>query len=278
MKAIKKINNNVAVCLDSKGNELIAFGKGIGFKEMPYEIDDLSLINRTFYGINQNYVNLLNEVHEEIFEISAKIVDSASIHLDNVLNSNIVFTLADHINFAIKRYESNVSIKMPIAEDIKHLYETEYEIGKSAVQYINKVKNIHLGKDEAIGIALHFINAENVSKNVDAIANTEEIVSKVIDCIENECNIKVNKDSFNYSRFVTHIEYLVKRCDKKIQVASSNNELFETLMESYPQTYLIANNICVMLKTKYGWDLNREEMVYLMMHVNRLCSREDCYQ
>lgn len=31
MKAIKKINNNVAICVDSNNKELIAFGKGIGF-------------------------------------------------------------------------------------------------------------------------------------------------------------------------------------------------------------------------------------------------------
>ncbi len=27
MRAVKKINNNVAICLDSRGNELIAFGR-----------------------------------------------------------------------------------------------------------------------------------------------------------------------------------------------------------------------------------------------------------
>ena len=38
MKAIRKINNNVAVCLDAGGSELISFGKGISFPKMPYEI------------------------------------------------------------------------------------------------------------------------------------------------------------------------------------------------------------------------------------------------
>ena len=43
MKVIKKINNNVALCLDGNQRELIAFGKGIGFKPIPYE-----LTNKTF--------------------------------------------------------------------------------------------------------------------------------------------------------------------------------------------------------------------------------------
>ena len=40
MKVIKKINNNVALCLDGNQRELIAFGKGIGFKPIPYELTD----------------------------------------------------------------------------------------------------------------------------------------------------------------------------------------------------------------------------------------------
>lgn len=31
MKAVRRINNNVAVCRDNAGNELLAMGKGIGF-------------------------------------------------------------------------------------------------------------------------------------------------------------------------------------------------------------------------------------------------------
>jgi beta-glucoside operon transcriptional antiterminator len=43
-KAIKKINNNVVICEYDNMKELIAFGKGLGFPVVPYEITDLSLI------------------------------------------------------------------------------------------------------------------------------------------------------------------------------------------------------------------------------------------
>lgn len=49
MRIIKKINNNVAVAVDSAGHELIVLGKGLGFPKMPYELNDLSRITRTFY-------------------------------------------------------------------------------------------------------------------------------------------------------------------------------------------------------------------------------------
>ena len=39
MKVIKNINNNTSICLDSNNQEVVAFGKGIGFIKPPYEID-----------------------------------------------------------------------------------------------------------------------------------------------------------------------------------------------------------------------------------------------
>ena len=75
MKVIKKINNNVAVCLDSNNCELIAFGKGIGFPKMPYDLQDLSLIDRTFYDLDFGIISLFNEIPEPVMQVAVEIVD-----------------------------------------------------------------------------------------------------------------------------------------------------------------------------------------------------------
>lgn len=62
MEVYKKINNNVALARDAKGRELVVFGKGIGFASMPYELTDLSCIQRTFYDVNEKYFALLRDV------------------------------------------------------------------------------------------------------------------------------------------------------------------------------------------------------------------------
>ena len=54
MKVIKNINNNVAICVDDNGHEVVAMGKGIGFSKPPYEVD-LSKIDRTYYSLDSNY-------------------------------------------------------------------------------------------------------------------------------------------------------------------------------------------------------------------------------
>lgn len=138
MRVIQKINNNVAICLDKNDNELIAFGKGIGFPKIPYELKDLSLIKRTFYGVDYRYFDLLKLIDENIFEVCAKIIEIGRSKIKNTFSLNILFTLADHINFAIERTKKNIIIKSPIYYDIENLYESEVEVGKIALDLIKK--------------------------------------------------------------------------------------------------------------------------------------------
>ena len=58
MMIVKKINNNVAIGVDGNGHEVVLFGKGIGFGELPYSINDMSKIERSFYDIDYRYYNL----------------------------------------------------------------------------------------------------------------------------------------------------------------------------------------------------------------------------
>lgn len=55
MRIVRKINNSAAVAQDSRGKELIVIGKGIGFPAVPYELTDMSRIDRTFYDIDPRF-------------------------------------------------------------------------------------------------------------------------------------------------------------------------------------------------------------------------------
>ena len=70
MKAIKKINNNVAYCVDGNGRELIALGKGIGFGSFPRDLS-LTEIERTFYNIDSRVSSAIADIDELIKEIQS---------------------------------------------------------------------------------------------------------------------------------------------------------------------------------------------------------------
>ncbi len=277
MRVVKKINNNVAICIDDNDHELIAFGKGIGFPQTPYELNDLSQIHRTYYGINSQYYDLLANIPEEIFEIASKIVEYATLKIDKELNQNVVFTLADHIHFAIQRYNKNINLKMPISYDIQYFYDSEMLVGKKAVVFINKIKKIQLPKDEAVGIAIHFINAENPTQNFESESSDEVIIKGITKIIEEDFSLKIDKDGFNYSRFVSHMFYLLKRKNEKITITSQNQRLFNSMKNEFIETYNCIVHIKEYLKVKLNWDCSQEELLYIMLHINRLCIREeDC--
>ena len=277
MKVIKNINNNVSLCLDSNNIEVVAFGKGIGFTKPQYEVD-LNQVQRTYYDIDPMYINMISDIPEEILDISDNIINYARIKLENPVSSNIVITLADHINFAIQRYKENMNIKLPIVHDIQYLFETEMETGEYALKLIKKKLKVFLPKEEAAYIALHIINAESMNKNKKQEKLDEEVIDDICDIIEKDFQIKVDKIGFNYSRFVSHMHYLLKRGKKNEMVKSENQKLYESLINTYPKTYECIQHVRKYLKDQMNWDLSDEECIYLMLHINRLCAREDCYQ
>lgn len=81
---------------------------------------------------------MINDILEQVLEISAQIVDYAKSILDYPVGANMVFTLADHINFAIQRAKNNLQIQLPILYDVEHLFEKEMQIGKNARELIHK--------------------------------------------------------------------------------------------------------------------------------------------
>ena len=276
MKVIKCINNNVAICLDSSGNEVVVFGKGVGFKKPPYDLE-LRQIDRTYYDIDDIYISMINDINPEVIDIADAVVNYARLLIDNPISSNILFTLADHIDFSIKRYEQNMGIKLPIDEDIKYLFEVEMDIGRYAVNLIRKKLKVYIPDEEATYIALHIISSQSKADHKREKLD-EKIIEDSIKIIEKHFNISVKMFGFNYSRFVSHMHYLLKRGKKNEMIQSENNLLYESLKKSFPKTYICSQEIREYLNVSMKWELTDEESIYLMLHINRLCAAEDCNQ
>lgn len=157
MQVIKNINNNVSLCLDSTGTQVIAFGKGIGFKRPPYEIG-LAEVEKTFYDVDERYVRMIQDIPFEVIETSNDIIEHSKGKLSSRLSPNIVFTLADHISLPFNRAINGMNFDLPIKQDIQHLFPEEAEVGRYAVARIKESLHITLPDEEALYVALHIIN------------------------------------------------------------------------------------------------------------------------
>lgn len=276
MKVIKNINNNVSLCRDSKGREVIAFGKGIGFIKPPYDVP-LSKIDRTFYNISDLNYEGIKDIPIPILHAAIRIIDEAERNLNVTLMSSAALALADHINFAIQRLNDHILLEMPLREDIKQLYPEEMKAAYQALTIIKEETGVTLDHNEAGTIALHFINNQ-ITSNDQSQKIGKQMIEESVALIEKEFAISINKDSFHYSRFITHVDYLLRRSLKNTQIESVNQSMFQSLKEQYHITYRCAVHIKDLFKKKLDIDLSEEEQLYLMLHINRLCSREKVTQ
>lgn len=166
-------------------------------------------------------------------------------------------------------------MKVPLSYDVEFLYEKEMDIGKKAIKYINKTMGIRLSSKEATGIALHFINVLT-NESIEEPMNTDDLLQRIIGIIEKELKVNIETSSFSYSRFATHVEYLLKRIEENVSIDTKNHKMYENITEKYPESYQCALKIQEYLNQETGRILNDEELLYLIIHINRLSSREDC--
>lgn len=274
MKAIRKINNNVVVCLDSSGQEVVAMGKGIGFHPVPREIK-LSEIERTFYDLDQSQQYIIRDLDNRIVSFSGKIVDIAKNELNYELSPNVILNLADHISFAIERCRKHIKIHMPLAYDLEQYYPKECAIGRYVCRKIEKEYLIYVPETEVAGIAMTFINARvNGKKITQEEIDYSELQEDVTTIIEDFFKVIIPRNTFNYSRFATHLNYLFARLKSNEMIQTQNLELYNNIVESFPNVMKCVEIISSYLEKKMIVKLSEEEKLYLALHVNRIYEKE----
>lgn len=274
MQAVRKINNNAAICVDGKGRELVALGNGIGFGAMPREVA-LADITRTFYGVDAKYLDLIGEMPEDVLEFAGQLADVCRATLSYELSRNLPITLADHIAFMVKRAREHMVVQMPLAYDVQQAHPAEYKLGEMAVKGARKTFKVRLDRHEATGIALSIVNSavtmsDRAARKEADVAYLLEGITRVV---EEEMGISVDRDSFDYARFATHVQYLIDRVLAGAPIESSNQELYEEVATSFPKAEECARRASALIEGRLGGKLTQEELLYLMLHVNRISER-----
>lgn len=275
MKVIKKLNNNVVLALNISNEEIIIVGKGLGFRKTPYELEDESIIEKTYViPKNTKAEEVLASIPTKIIEVTEKIISYGSNALNKELNSSIFLALCDHINFAVKRGQENVEVKSPLYWEIKHLYQNEYKIGLEAVKIINKELKLELSLEEAPFIALHFVNSQIGDNDMIETTKITSITGEILSIVKYHFKINFNEESFNFTRFITHIRYFILRQLNKEPLENDNEFMYDIMKKKYNEEYKCVKKIEEYLYKNYGWTCSADEKLYLIMHIQRVKSRE----
>lgn len=276
MIVVKNINNNVALCLDSKGQEVVVFGKGVGFLKPPSEVP-LSKIQRTFYDLNRKFLPLLDDIPLDVIDFTAQQVAQIRGQLPYETNANLIMTLADHLAFAMTRAKKGIYTPMPSIYEMEQNYPVEVGIGRQIIKVMEQTFHVKLPKGEVQGVAMHFINASLGSPSSGQLTAEEEyetILERMTQIVEYALQVTIRRDTFNYARFATHVQYLLKRVQEESSIDSDNLQVYASIRDEYKDVSACVDQIHEYLQRNWSIDLSEEEKLYLIMHINRVISQE----
>lgn len=275
MRAIRRINNNAAICVDGKGNELVALGQGVGFGKLPREVP-LAQISRTFYRVDEKYLALIGELPEDVLEFSAQLAEVCRSALSYELSPNLPITLADHVAFMLERARKHMVVQMPLAYEVQQAHPLEYRLAEAAVRGARKTFRVRIDRNEAAGIALSIINSA-ISASERAQQREEDaafLIEAITRIVEDEMGVTVDRESFDFARFATHVRYLIDRVLSGEPIATQNQSLFNEIAREYPKALVCAERSSAAINDRLRMgELTEEEQLYLMLHVNRISER-----
>lgn len=277
MLILKKINNNVALASSDAGEEIVVFGKGVGFPETPYELEDTSVIQRIFADVDERSIGGFEGLSDEVLLLASDIVALADKALSCKLAGNLVVCLADHLQYAIERLDEGVVIENPLAHEVAFVYPREVELGRQGVELTRERMGIELPESEVTSIALHLVNAEvdgmGSAQDMDFVMKSAVILDRTTQIVERQLRQELDRTSYAYVRFVAHLRFLIRRLMRGTCKDTENSSLFRQAARDFPEAYRCAAGINEYLKSSHNWSCSDEEMLYLMMHVNRLRQR-----
>ena len=276
MEIMKVINNNVVSALDNDGCEVIVMGRGIGFQTKPgYKISP-DKVQKIFKMDEKNLSNRLKELLADIpaehFQLCSDIIEYAKDKINKKLNKNIYITLTDHVSFAIERYHKGMNFSNPLLQDVKLFYKDEFEVGKYALSLINKRTGALMPEDEAASIALHIVNAEYDSK-IDEMTNVTRLIESILDIVEKYFNIKIDKHSLDFERFLTHLKFFAFRIFKHEGIGVEDSGFREIIKRQFAPEYKCSKKIAEFIEKTYHMQVQEDELFYLAVHIKRVTKK-----
>ena len=274
MEIVKVMNNSLVFVKNDDNDEIIVMGKGIGFMKKAGDSVDSSKIEKVFTlkddESKNNYFRAMEDVSSEYVDITNDIVKYASDTLKCKLNDNVFISLIDHISFAIERFNKNISLQNRLLWEVKKFYPNEFKVGIYALNKINYVLGVELPEEEAGNIAFHIVNAQIENADMENTILMVKMMKDILTIIKYDLNVDLDKESLNYSRFITHLQFFLQRVIEG-KVADSKNSFILTQVESqYPEKVNCARSIKNYVEKLLNVEVGDDEILYLAMHIIRV--------
>ena len=270
----KVLNHNTILAVRVEDNqECMIMGKGVGFgKKISERIEVRE--EDTVYFLKEptergNARDIIKSVSPDCLEIANEVLNEAE-KIFGKIDRSILFPMADHIAYAVKRIRNHEQISNPLTEDIRALFHMEYKAAQCVAPILKKQFQVEVDEDEIGYIALHVHSAIEDEK-VSQAMQIALVVRECVSLVEEEMGRKINVMSLSYNRLMNHVRYMAARVLKKESLKLSMNDYMKV---KFPESYKIAENVCEQTVNRLKCTLEEAEIGYLAMHIERVTSGE----
>lgn len=274
VRVLKCINNNVVICADRSGRELVAMGRGLGYSLRAGDVVDESRIEKLFRMENPEETRKLTDLFAKLppkeIELCSRIVDKATEDLGQQLSPSVYLTLTDHVCFAIERSRNGTVFQNTLLPEVRTFYPREFALGKYALELIERELGIYFPDDEAANIALHLVNAEFENSLSDTLRITQTL-HDILAMLGAYRTIAFDAQSEFYSEFSVQLKFLVFRAFSKSFYNREEGLFVQAVERVYPREFACAKEISRVLQQRCGAALPQAEMAFLAASLHRTC-------
>lgn len=274
--AHKVLNNNVVITVDERGNERVLMGRGLGFQLKPDDAVDQSKVEKTFVLNAEtdpaNVREVLAETPYSIIEAVSAAVEEAERMLGRHLGRHLTVAIIDHIRFVLERLEQGIRIPTTSMPEVAVLYPDEFKAAKRMAEVIGERLEVDLPSEEHIFLTTHLLNATRDEPNGTA-ALLFRRVQHVVAIVEQRFDIELDSTSPDYARFILHVKFLLQRLVSETMLRGTDSSFYDFAVQRYPEATECAKRVQQYVLASTGSELTDEEMLYLIVHIERLTQR-----
>ena len=261
--------------IESKNDqECLIMGKGVAFGKKVGQTVSVTGDARV-YSLKEltdrgEAKEIIKSVSPLCLELANEVLDQAEEEFGKV-DRSILFTMADHLDFAVRRIQNGEQISNPLTDDIRIMFYKEYKVAGCIRDLLKEKLGIRIDEHEIGYIALH-VHAAIVDENVSQAMEIARTVRECICMVEEETGKSIDVMSLSYNRLMNHVRYMVARAIHGEKLKMSLNDYMSV---KFPGPYMTAETICRKMEKSLKLPIPDIEIGYLAMHLERMMDREE---
>ncbi|WP_314575994.1 PRD domain-containing protein [Enterococcus gilvus] len=281
MRIKQSYNNNIILVSLDDVKEAVIIGTGIGFSKKPGDRVDETKIKSIYYSENVSEKtfndSILSVAEPAIISFVESALETVERNLGITVYSSLFISLVEHFNNLMMN-GSYLDDEHPLRWIVKRVYPEIYDVSKQIYCAFITTIDVPVPRSEIVSISLHIINGVQKNSMPDTMEITRTI-NEILRVLEYSQEFRLDPYDVDYSRFVTHLEFLFNRLRSNNKYIGRNYDLVDekidekvfTNFENDDKVMLILEKILKIIQKKYG-EVSKAEKLFLLIHLLKLSS------